>query len=256
MQIEVAGEKGGVTGSTLKLIAIITMFIDHFGAIIVERMLLSGNIEVQNYHKIYMLDMVLRLIGRMAFPIFCFLLVEGFLYTHDVKKYAQRLFLFALISEIPFDIGFSGVLVYWKYQNVFFTLFIGILVVAGFRFVEERPKWNGEFQIFLYALILAAGMGAAALLKTDYGEFGVLTVAVMYWFRKNRMEAVGLGCMVLTVMDILEATSFFIMLPIHYYNGKRGWNMKWLFYFFYPVHILLLYLIACAIGLGQVPMTF
>lgn len=66
------------------------------------------------------------------------------------------------------------------------------------------------------------------------------------------MLETGLGCAVLTVMNPIEITAFFVMIPVHMYNGKRGWNIKWLFYAFYPLHILLLYGIACALGLGQV----
>ena len=69
---------------------------------------------------------------------------------------------------------------------------------------------------------------------------------------ENKMLEAGVGCAALTVMQFIEVTSFFILIPIKMYNGKRGWNMKWFFYAFYPVHIFLLYLVACAMGLGQV----
>ena len=255
----VAANKKGITGSTLKLIAIIAMFIDHTGAIIVERMLMSGGASqlmsidyIKANANLYMIDMVLRLIGRLGFPIFCFLLIEGFQHTHNVKKYVGRLFLFALISEVPFDLGFCGEAFYWGYQNVFFTLFIGLLVLVGFRFVEEKREWNRTLRILLLALILVAGGGAAQLLRTDYSAFGVLTIVIMYRFKRNKTLEAAMGCVALTAMSLTEITSFFVMIPIHMYNGKRGWNIKWLFYAFYPVHILLLYVIAYAIGLGQV----
>lgn len=252
---EILGKKG-ISGSTLKLIAIITMFIDHTGAIIVARILLSGKMEqmglIQMYETVFYLYEVLRLVGRLGFPIFCYLLIEGFQYTRNVKRYAGRLLLFALISEIPFDLGFTGSPFYWGYQNVFFTLFIGLLVITGFHFVEGKQEWNVSLRILLCVLILGVGAGAAFLLKTDYAAIGVLTIAVMYLFRKNRMLAAGAGCAALTAMQWIEASSFFILIPVYMYNGKRGWNMKWFFYIFYPLHIILLYLIAYAMGLGQV----
>lgn len=255
----VSAGKKGITGSTLKLIAIIAMFIDHTGAVIVERMLLSGGASQMNdinyilaNANLYIIDMVLRLVGRLGFPIFCFLLIEGFQYTRNVKKYAGRLFLFALISEVPFDLGFSGELFYSGYQNVFFTLFTGLLVMIGFRLAEEKTEWNKGLRIFFQLAVLVVGAGIAELLRTDYGAFGVFTIVVMYLFRRNKVREAVLGCAALTAMSFMEITSFFVIIPIHMYNGKRGWNIKWLFYAFYPLHIFLLYMIAYAMGLGQV----
>lgn len=98
----------GLSGSTLKLIAIITMLIDHIGAAVIARLLIAG----QGSEMLYKIYYAMRAVGRVAFPIFCFLLVEGFFYTGSRKKYALRLFGFALLSEIPFDLAFSG-----KYWN-------------------------------------------------------------------------------------------------------------------------------------------
>lgn len=258
-----AVKKRGITGSTLKLIAIITMMIDHVGAIILERIVYKDYVlQIQSGVslvpveelfdlKLMMIDAVLRMIGRLGFPIFCFLLIEGFMHTRNIQKYAGRLFLFALVSEIPFDLGFAGKPFFFNYQNVFFTLFIGLLVMIGFRCVENR-KMNKRLSALLQIVITAAGMLAATILKTDYSYIGVLTIAVMYIFRNRKLLSAGLGSVALTLFSLSEITAFFAMIPIHLYNGKRGWNIKWLFYAFYPVHILLLYLIAYAMGLGPV----
>ncbi|MDD4851280.1 MAG: TraX family protein, partial [Gemmiger sp.] len=93
--------------------------------------------------------------------------------------------------------------------------------------------------------------GAAYLLRTDYNVFGVLAIVVIYLFRKRKTLSVGLACAVL-----MEVPALVAMLPVHFYNGKRGIQVKWLFYLFYPAHILLLYLVCWALGLGQVPMPF
>ena len=145
--------RGGVTGSTLKIIAIIAMFIDHTAAIVLERMIYMPKYASISLYGIYG---VMRLIGRLGFPIFCFLLIEGLCYTKDVKKYAGRLFLFALVSEIPFDLGFAGKAFYWQYQNVFFTLFIGLLVLIVFRYVEGKMSWNPIVRAVLHVPVLAA----------------------------------------------------------------------------------------------------
>lgn len=253
------GEKRGITGSTLKMIAIIAMFIDHVGAIIVERMMLqtingADGAALLDRRGLVLLDMVLRLIGRIGFPIFCFLLIEGFIHTRNVKKYALRLLLFALISEVPFNLGFCGDLFNGIYQNVFFTLFIGLLVMMVLRIVEQRQDWRKGIRIIAEIGVAAVGMVVAELLRTDYGAIGVLTITAMYLYRQNRVLQALFGCMVLTVMNMMEISSFAMLIPIRLYNGKRGWNMKWFFYAFYPIHILILYLVACALGLGNVAM--
>lgn len=249
--MEATGKERGMTGSSLKMIAIITMLIDHTAAVILERMLYGQGLSAETI-SLYIVYMVMRLIGRLGFPIFCFLLIEGFCHTRNVKKYALRLFLFALISEIPFDLGFIGSAFYWQYQNVFFTLFIGLLVLIGFRFAEEQIKWNRAFLIVFDCILLLAGMWVADWLMTDYSGMGVLTIAAMYLFRKNKVLEAGVGCTVLTMMSLNEVTAFFVLLPIYKYNGRRGWSLKWFFYVFYPVHILLLYLVAYAMGLGDI----
>lgn len=262
-------EKKGITGSTLKLIAIISMLIDHTGAIILERMLVARGMDKvvdvatsmaffqdKGNLVLYWADMLLRLIGRLGFPIFCFLLVEGFLHTRNMKKYVGRLFLFALVSEVPFDLGFMGVAFGWGHQNVFFTLLIGLLVLIGIRFAEEKKEWHIAVRVLLGVLFSAAGMAAAYFLNTDYDLAGVLAIILMYLFRRKKMLGTGLACLTLTVKTLMELPTFLVMIPIHLYNGKRGWNIKWLFYAFYPVHILLLYLIARFLNLGDVMMVF
>ena len=142
---------GVLSNEALKWIAMGTMLIDHIGSSLIE----GGLLNLSNPDSIpliaaselgrqlYLLDTVLRLIGRIAFPIFCFLLVEGFLHTKNLKRYLLRLGLFALISEIPFDLSLFGTLFEATYQNVFWTLLFGLLVLTCLRFVEERTGKGG-----------------------------------------------------------------------------------------------------------------
>lgn len=131
---KVQGRKKGLSGSTLKLIAIVAMFIDHFAAIILDRYLVSIGILSLNQDTvllpenrtmliIYCIDLAMRLIGRLGFPLFCFLLVEGYYHTRNKAKYGMRLAMFALISEIPFDLGFKSQVLEFTYQNVFLPCF-------------------------------------------------------------------------------------------------------------------------------------
>ena len=131
-----------LSGTALKRIACLSMLLDHIGASLLENGLFKqgsfwpGDVQ---------LDGVLRLAGRLAFPIYCFLLVEGFLHTHDFKKYALRMLGFALISEWPFDWAFfSGV--YWGHQNVYFTLLLGLLAMKAldtYQTAEGMPALKG-----------------------------------------------------------------------------------------------------------------
>ncbi len=143
----------GIAGSTLKLIAMFSMLMDHIGAILLDRIMIQhGAMEVIDQQTfevfleanagVYYTYQILRFVGRIAFPIFCFLLVQGFLHTRNLKKYLSRLFLFALISEIPFDLALPGRLFAWEYQNVYFTLFLGVLALVGIRIAEGKKEWH------------------------------------------------------------------------------------------------------------------
>ncbi len=246
--------KKGISGSTLKLIAIITMFIDHFAAIILNRVLAMRNaVDLSTYtteqveqfmevsYRIYDVNIAMRCIGRAAFPIFCFLLVEGMGYTRNKMKYLGRLFVFALISEIPFNLGFLDSVWGSSFQNVFFTLLIGACAIALMEQVRELKHLNQIMKVLSMMAIVVLAMILAWFLQTDYGAYGVLTIAVMYFLRGNYTLQGIAGCSVLTVMDGMEAYAYPTTILFHFYNGKRGWSLKYFFYFFYPAHLLLLY---------------
>ena len=257
----------GISSAVLKNIAVVTMLIDHIGAVIVMRLLVQRGIYTALEHQevdawmvqngwLYGIYMAMRIIGRMAFPIYCFLLVEGFQKTHNVKKYLGRMFLFALLSEVPFDLALSGEVWDMEYQNVFFTLFIGLAVIAGLKLVEERfaGGGNGEkiLRICLSAGIVIAGCALALILKTDYDFQGVLAITVLYLFRNRRKAQIWAGVIVFLLMGSMEMIAAFSFLLIWFYNGSRGKQNKYFFYFFYPVHLLLLWLICAAMGIAGI----
>ena len=143
--------KTGISGSVLKWIAVITMAIDHMGAGFLESYVMNawggspiGNTFAGRWNEILSVDQILRYIGRPAFPIFCFLLVQGFLHTRDVKKYAIRLGIFALISEIPFDLALHIRPFHWQNQNVFFTLLLGLLAIWFMQSRGPRGSCGGS----------------------------------------------------------------------------------------------------------------
>ena len=215
---------------TLKWIAIITMFIDHTAAVFLPR------------SSIYWMPM--RCIGRLAFPIFVFLLVEGFHHTSNVKKYLFRLGLFALISEIPFDLAFHGELLEFTAQNVFFTLFLGLLCIY---LMSRLELWVGDQPALLYLLqvaVIAGTAGLAYLLKTDYGYAGVILIVVFHLFRGKKV--INTLCLLFVsgvLIGYINVLATFAMIPISFYNGQKGKSMKYFFYVFYPAHLLLFGLI-------------
>lgn len=220
-----------LSGSTLKIIAIIIMFIDHFGAAFLYHGYLLPNAPINpgTYpYKVYIFYQVLRFIGRSAFPIFCFLLIQGYMHTSNKKKYAIRLFLFAIISELPFDLAVHDSIWDWQSQNVFCTLFIGFCVIWLMDIAQKN--------VILQTLIAILGMGLAYVLKTDYSYWGILLISALYFFRYQPGLQTLAGCACL----FWEAPACLGFIPINMYNGKRGTSLKYFFYLFYPVHLLLL----------------
>ena len=241
---QVSQPRGGLSGSMLKWIAIITMLIDHIGASVIEGYLMNthGHSLYLGYSSMtyeqmmawYSLDYVLRCIGRVSFPIFCFLLVEGFLHTRDVTKYALRLGLFCIISEIPFDLAFWGEAFRWDYQNVFFTLLLALLGIWGMDYFRKKGK------PILGGLCILGGAMLAEVLHTDYGAFGVALIAILYLFHDQKFLRTLFGAGVLLLYGGIEGFGAIGFLPISFYNGTRGRQPKYFFYVFYPVHLLIL----------------
>lgn len=200
----------------LKWIAIITMLLDHIGAI------LGGDNAG-----------ILRAIGRLAFPIFCFLLVEGFFHTRDVRRYILRLAVFAVVSEIPFELAFYREIML-PVQNVFFTLLIGMVLM----YVLERNK-----NVVLQVVEIFIAMWGAHMLRSDYGYMGILLIVIFYYCYKHRAIGATLaaGWNFLFGIGSLQNCGALASPLLALYNGERGPKMKYFFYVFYPAHLLILY---------------
>ncbi len=200
--------------------------------------------------------------GRLAFPIFAFMAVEGYFYTRSLKKYLLRLLLLAVISEIPFDLMYSGAWLYPVHQNVIWTLLIGLLGIHAMEAGRKSKK------LWVYALTCAAvipvGAALSTLCMTDYYAAGVLTLFAFYLFRGRKAWClVGqiaalyyinfdlLGGM-LYDLNILGASfvlheqglALLALIPIWLYRGQKGYSSKpfrRLCYYFYPAHMLALF---------------
>lgn len=207
----------GMNTFTLKMIAIVSMLIDHIGTVLFPQIT------------------IFRMIGRIAFPIFAYTIVEGFVHTHDLKKYIIRLGIFALLSEVPFDLTFAGKVIEFGHQNVFFTLLLGVVMLTLYvraRTVTEQLS------------IVAVTILVSRLLNVDYQGTAILMIFLFYYLREKKLEKLfAVGILILLVSGKIQLFSLLAFIPIALYNGERGPKMKAFFYAFYPVHLLALYLI-------------
>ena len=187
----------------------------------------------------------MRVIGRIAMPIFAFCIAEGFRYTHDRKKYLLRLGAFAVISELPFDLAFTGT-IDWSHQNIMLTFFLAVLALILFDYCCSSGENKKALRVAAGCAPVLAICIAAVLLGTDYTLFGILTVWIFYITRKlqHPFRALsGVGLMALMRTKGVNLGTGLAFIPLVLYNGKKGKGLKWLFYVFYPGHLLILFLL-------------
>ena len=186
--------------------------------------------------------------GRLAFPIFAFMTVEGYFYTHNLKKYISRLFLFALLSEIPFDLMYGGTWFYPVHQNVIWTFLIGLL---GIYLMEKTRKIQKKWVYLPIAIIVVVvGMMLGTICMVDYYGAGVLTgqFLTLYWINIELLGGLMYPVQLFGVKFEFcqQGLALLALIPIWLYRGRQGYHSK-LFqyscYAFYPVHMLVLVLI-------------
>lgn len=219
------------SGTALKRIACISMLLDHLGASLLEAGVFAATTPTGWLNALYL---ALRWAGRFAFPLYCFLLVEGFAHTHSVSAYLRRLILFGLLSEIPFDLAFYRTAFYPAHQNVYWTLAFGVVAMLWMH----RNEQNGVVSLpgLLGALVLAL---CAEGLHTDYGAIGVLLITTLSLHRSDRLSQ----CLFGGVITAYELPAPLAFAAAYCYSGERGRCGKvqqWVFYWFYPVHLALL----------------
>ena len=220
-----------LSGSALKLIAMVSMVVDHSALFLLKNQLVLSQSLFSWHGREITWYYLMRCFGRLAFPIFAFLIVEGFIHTHDRLKYGRNLLIFALISEIPWALLHNGFHMFG--HNVIFTLlwgFLGLCAIDRFR-----DDWRR------IGLILIAMLGVAFVFRADYGGPGFAFIILLYALRRHLALQALVGCCILP-MKWVAGLAF---IPIGMYNGERGFIRgqvgKYLFYIFYPAHLLLLY---------------
>jgi len=240
---------GFINSFILKLLAIIIMTIDHIGACIGTTYInghsyLSGLIPSDTYT-------LLRSIGRIAFPIFCFMIVEGYFHTRDASKYVLRLFVFAFISQVPFSLMTrKAPFAQDASLNVYFTLVIGLVTIMCFEYClklykqSERPR---PIFIVIGIITIISTITLADFLRTDYGGLGVIFILIFYFFRdKHLLTFIALYVSIYHLSNDLEMYALYALIPIILYNHKKGPSMKYFFYVYYPLHMTILYFIYAA----------
>lgn len=211
----------------LKIIALISMFVDHVGYAI------FGKFSYFNY------------IGHLAFPIFAFQISEGYIHTKNLKKYFLRLFLFAIISQVPFML-FEKICFDYFSLNIFFTLSLGLTCI----YIYDKSKYKilGIICSILLALI-------AEYTHCDYGFYGVIIILGFYVFKNNTVNSAIFFIITTAIKYLIKLIKYsfnyiylylFIctaisIILISLYNGEKGKDTKHLLYWFYPIHLLIIY---------------
>lgn len=228
-----------MTNFQIKLIAILTMLIDHIGMV---------------FHTQYTDLFMLRQIGRISFPLFAFLAAEACIHTKDIKKYMGRLLMFAFISQIPFALV-SGIDIFER-LNIFFTLFTGVFFVHLYKISLSTKSL---VTIVFFKVLFIFGYIIADSNHFDYGGLGVLLIVLLYIARslgsKNKRIYTALAIFAIVtslyVHTFTERPAVLVwaissIIPIYFYNGEIGTNSKftkWIFYMFYPIHLIALFFI-------------
>ena len=210
----------------LKIIAIISMLFDHAGYILYD------GFSWMNY------------IGRFAFPIFAFLITEGYTHTRNLKKYFLRLLLFAFLSQIPYTLFVNMIHATWS-LNILFTLALGLFAI--YLYETNLPKWMSVLVTVFCCVI-------AQFAHFDYGWFGIATIFLFHVFKDKKIW-MYVSYAIITFINyfylyivnarweylLIIVFDILALLPIHFYNQQKGKSLKYFFYLFYPLHLLVLY---------------
>ncbi|MBR4313297.1 MAG: hypothetical protein IKP66_00120 [Lachnospiraceae bacterium] len=238
----------GFSHNALTIIAMFSMLLDHIAFVLIQNGKLYGYdmalyenaISLPEARPWVILCKILRMFGRIAFPIYSFLIVEGFRKTGNIFRYLLRILLLAFISEVPFDlIIFNKCFSYdcLMLQNVLFTYFIGLLMLIGVKALNSLSE-------FLTVIPAGVAVVVCYFLKTDYWLEGILLIYVFYMFRHD-LNVKCLIALIITFMMTMQRYYGFGMVSvyfIYFYDGQKGYlDLKRFHYLFYPLHMFVLY---------------
>ena len=216
------------SGAQLKYLAFISMLIDHVNNAIVTPMLDGGGFLLY-------LSNIFSILGRIAFPIFIFFIVEGFFKTSNRNKYLITLLIFGVISEVPFDMFTSKTFFDPHWNNMMFTLALCLITIWIIDSIKN--KLDNKVLWYVISIIIVILFGFLAMqLSLDYDYHAIVVAYLFYIFYDKPILGAGLGYLSI-IKELYSFLGFGMTLT---YNGERGRQYKWLNYFFYPVHILIL----------------
>lgn len=229
-----------LSGAELKLIAIISMLADH-----VNKALIYPYLE-SNHGFLAFISDVFDIIGRIAFPLFCFMLVEGYFKTRNRKKYLLNLLLFGVISEIPFDMFTTASFFNMNWNNVMFTLALVLVTVWIIDTLKEKMQKRSKALWYLVSILIVLGMCIVSMsLSLDYEHHAILIGYFFYLFHDMPVFAIPFGYASM-FKEPWALLGFGLTLT---YNGERGKQHKMFYYWFYPVHLLILGLLRLYLGI-------
>lgn len=215
-----------LTGSQLKMIAMISMLVDHLA----KGIFLTTSINIDVTPIIY----AMIIMGRIAYPIFCYLLVEGFVHTSNRGRYLMNILIFAIVTEIPFNLMLAGDWRYPDHQNILWTFTLALLVLVGVEYFLQKDDWTATL---VAGLIVASGCLIAEITAVDYGYLAILTIVALFYFHEKPFYGLLVG--IALNFSMIYASLGFLLCT--FYNGQRGHLNKWVGYVFYPLHLILIY---------------
>ena len=229
-----------LSGAGLKLIAIISMLADH-----VNKALIYPYLE-SNHGFLAFISDVFDIIGRIAFPLFCFMLVEGYFKTRNRKKYLLNLLLFGVISEVPFDMFTTASFFNMNWNNVMFTLALVLVTVWIIDTLKAKMQKRSKALWYLVSILIVLCMCIVSMsLSLDYEHHAILIGYFFYLFHDMPVFAIPFGYASM-FKEPWALLGFGLTLT---YNGERGKQHKMLYYWFYPVHLLILGLLRLYLGI-------
>lgn len=240
-----------MTSFAIKIVAILSMALDH----VIQFLPCSTALELLgiDWDSAIFIVRLLGGLGRMAFPIFAFLIGEGCRHSHNPSRYVGRMLAFSLISELPFQWVHGYGFLSARTGNIFFTLALGAMACLLFQ-----KLWESQRKVFAISVVILFAM-AAEVWRTDYGAMGVLMIVLPFAFRRKAAQLVVMGgLLTILYMGVASwngfefgwmrtgwyvwnwAASLFSLAFIGMYSGERGKNTKWFFYWFYPAHLAII----------------
>ena len=229
-----------LSGAQLKTIAILSMLEDH-----INKALIYPNL-VSNDGLLAFLSDFFDIIGRIAFPLFCFLLVEGYFKTRNRKKYLLQLLLFGFLSEVPFDMSTTASFFNMNWNNVMFTLALVLITIWSIDVIKEKMQKLPKLLWYLVSIMIVILMCIATMyFSLDYEHHAILIGYFFYLFYDQLLLAIPLGYASMYT-EPWSLLGFGLTLT---YNGQRGKQYKMLNYWFYPVHLLIIGALCIYLGI-------